>query len=102
MSTTIRHPPPLNDPRNGVQKHYISPTPNARVADDNGLNDILGVTQILENHDIPCFCVGISALKFYGAARDRRVSYTVSLFDNLDTDFRSNLIVYQFRLLVDQ
>lgn len=72
MSTTIRHPPPLVDPRNSVQKHFISPTPNARIADDNGLNDILGVTQILENHDIPCFCVGISALKFYGAARDRR------------------------------
>lgn len=80
MSTTIRHPPPLNDPRTGVQKHYISPTPNARIADDNGLNDILGVTQILENHDIPCFCVGISALKFYGAARDRRVrTFTLPL-----------------------
>lgn len=83
MSATVRHPPPLNDQRNGVQKHLYSPTPNSRVADDNGLNDILGVTQILENNDIPCFCVGISALKFYGAARDRRVSYT--LYSPLDS-----------------
>lgn len=38
-----------------------------------GTDDTLAVTHILEEHDIPCCIVGISALVFYGAGRVRDV-----------------------------
>ncbi|KUI58413.1 hypothetical protein VP1G_05713 [Cytospora mali] len=37
----------------------------------HGTDDTLRVTQILEEHGIPCCLVGISALMFYGAGRVR-------------------------------
>lgn len=39
-----------------------------------GTDDTLAVTQVLEQHGIPCCLVGIAALVFYGAGRVRDVS----------------------------
>jgi hypothetical protein len=38
-----------------------------------GADDTLAVTRISEEHGIPCWLVGISALVFYGAGRVRDV-----------------------------
>jgi hypothetical protein len=44
-----------------------------------GTDDTLAVTQVLEQHDIPCCLVGIAALVFYGAGRLRDVSHSGAL-----------------------
>ncbi|KAF7549339.1 hypothetical protein G7046_g8379 [Stylonectria norvegica] len=44
-----------------------------------GTDDALAVTQILEASDIPCCLVGISALIFYGAARDWEICIPTEL-----------------------
>ena len=46
----------------------------------HGTLEILHVTQILEQGDIPCCIVGISALKYYGAPRVRWVGSFFLLF----------------------
>ena len=45
-----------------------------------GTDDTLTVTQVLEQHGIPCCLVGIAALVFYGAGRVRDVSCPGALF----------------------
>lgn len=45
----------------------------------HGTDDTLAVTQVLEQHGIPCCLVGIAALVFYGAGRVRDVSRSVTL-----------------------
>lgn len=40
-----------------------------------GTDDTLVVTQVLEQHGIPCCLVGVAALVFYGAGRVRDVSH---------------------------
>lgn len=39
----------------------------------SGTDETLAVTRVLEEHDIPCCLVGISALVFYGPGRARNV-----------------------------
>ena len=44
------------------------------------MDDTLTVTQVLEQHGIPCCLVGIAALVFYGAGRVCDVSCPGALF----------------------
>lgn len=48
-----------------------------------GTDDTLAVTQVLEQHGIPCCLVGIAALIFYGAGRVRDVSHSGALSPTL-------------------
>ncbi|KND92791.1 hypothetical protein TOPH_02802 [Tolypocladium ophioglossoides CBS 100239] len=70
MATTLSNP--MRDERAyNVDEAALSLAAEKTIDVGHGVGNTLRVTQILEANDITCCCVGVSALKFYGASRMR-------------------------------